>query len=79
MILRTQALKIWLSSSIASCECTKVEDYPHGKAIAPGAKGQIKVSYDTKDKVPGKDGGEVTLLANTLSPMVLKVRCEVIN
>lgn len=45
-----------------SCGCT-VPEYPKGEKIAPGAKGKIKVSFNSKGK-RGDIRKSVTMLAN---------------
>ena len=48
-----------------SCGCT-VPQYPKNTAIAPGATGEITVSFDSSNK-PGNQQKSVTLSANTAS------------
>jgi Protein of unknown function (DUF1573) len=54
-----------ISDAKASCGCT-VPEWPT-KPIAPGAKGEIKVEFDSSHK-PGDQMKTVTVTANTTTP-----------
>lgn len=64
-----------ISNARGSCGCT-VPDYPH-KPIAPGATGEIKVSFDSSNRA-GKQDKTVTLDANTVPrSTILKITSNV--
>jgi len=64
-----------ISSASASCGCT-VPDYPK-EAIAPGKKGAIKVTFNSKGKT-GMQHKTVTIIANTVpNSKVLTITGEV--
>jgi hypothetical protein len=65
-----------ISSAIGSCGCT-VPEWPK-EPIKPGEKGEIKVEFDSKDKL-GEQLKTVTVSSNT-NPMnnVLTVKCNVL-
>lgn len=52
-----------ITKAKASCGCT-VPDWPKGKAIKPGEKGQITAEFDSKTK-KNKQNKTVTLTTNT--------------
>ena len=59
-----------------SCGCT-VPQYPKNTAIAPGATGEITVSFDSSNK-PGNQQKSVTLSANTASGReMLRIKSQV--
>lgn len=59
-----------------SCGCT-VPDWPR-EAIAPGAKGEIKVSFNSAGR-PGVNNKQVTLTANTVpNKRILNITSNVI-
>ena len=59
-----------------SCGCT-VPQYPKNTAIAPGATGEITVSFDSSNK-PGNQQKSVTLSANTASGReMLRIKSKV--
>jgi hypothetical protein len=59
-----------------SCGCT-VPQYPKNTAIAPGAIGEITVSFDSSNK-PGNQQKSVTLSANTASGReMLRIKSQV--
>ena len=58
------------------CGCT-VPQYPKNTAIAPGATGEITVSFDSSNK-PGNQQKSVTLSANTASGReMLRIKSQV--
>ncbi|MBP1629548.1 MAG: hypothetical protein H6Q15_441 [Bacteroidetes bacterium] len=60
-----------ISSVSGNCGCT-VADYPK-EPIAPGAEGQITVTYDSSNSSGMRISKEVSVLANT-SPSTTKLR-----
>ena len=52
-----------ISDARGSCGCT-VPEYPKNTPIAPGATGQIRVSFDSSNK-PNMQQKTVTISANT--------------
>ncbi len=52
-----------ISDARGSCGCT-VPEYPKNTAIAPGASGEIRVSFDSSNK-PNLQQKTVTISANT--------------
>ena len=52
-----------ISDARGSCGCT-VPEYPKNSPIAPGATGQIRVSFDSSNK-PNLQQKTVTISANT--------------
>jgi len=65
-----------ITSARGSCGCT-VPDYPR-TPIEPGAKGIIKVSFDSNGR-PGRNDKTVTIDANTVPrTTVLKITSNVI-
>ena len=64
-----------ISNARGSCGCT-VPDYPR-KPIAPGATGEIKVSFDSSNRA-GKQDKTVTIDANTVPrSTILKITSNV--
>ncbi|HIP49133.1 MAG TPA: DUF1573 domain-containing protein [Lutibacter sp.] len=53
-----------ITNAKASCGCT-VPEWPKGKRIKPGEKGEIKALFDSKSKT-NKQNKSVTLTTNTL-------------
>ncbi len=65
-------MPLTIDFAAGGCDCTKVDDYSK-KAVGPGEKGFIKITFDTTEKDLGSTKGDANFMANT-DPVVTEVK-----
>ncbi|MEY4926100.1 MAG: hypothetical protein RI894_536, partial [Bacteroidota bacterium] len=65
-------MPLTIDFAAGGCDCTKIDDYSK-KAVGPGEKGFLKITFDTTEKDLGPTKGDANFMANT-DPVVTEVK-----